>query len=141
MSASQSRTIDISPDARQDLLRLKSFDLALATVAASMLKRLASGSVTGVPLEKMPKFGDLSDCRKVYFGYGSPPSHRIVYRIIDETRIEICEVIAVESRDDAYVYLLTALRLQRLPTETTDEYESVHQRMIASRAAKKNKKS
>lgn len=141
MSASQSRTIDISPDARQDLLRLKSFDLALATVAASMLKRLASGSVTGVPLEKMPKFGDLSDCRKVYFGYGSPPSHRIVYRIIDETRIEICEVIAVESRDDAYVYLLTALRLQRLPTETTHEYESVHQRMIASRAAKKNKKS
>ena len=140
MSASQSRKIDISPDARQDLLRLKSFDIALATVAASMLKRLASGSVTGVPLEKMPKFGDLSDCRKVYFGYGSPPSHRIVYRIIDERRIEICEVIAVESRDDAYVYLLTALRLQRLPTETTYEYESVHQRMIASRAAKKNKK-
>jgi len=139
MSPSQPRTIDISPDARQDLLRLKASDIALVTVAASMLKRLASGSVTGVPLEKMPKFGDLSDCRKVYFGYGNPPSHRIVYRLVDETRIEICEVIAVESRDDAYVYLLTALRLQRLPQETHQEYMSVHQRIIAERAKKRNK--
>lgn len=141
MSASQPRRIDISPDARQDLLRLKSFDNALATVAALMLKRLASGSVTGVPLEKMPKFGDLSDCRKVYFGYGNPPTHRIVYRVIDETHIEVFEIVALESRDDAYVYLLTALRLQRLPHETHQEYMSVHQRIIESRAAKKNKKS
>ena len=137
MSKSIPRRIEISPDARQDLLRLKSMDTALATVAASMFKRLASGSISGVPLEKMPKFGDLSDCRKVYFGYGNPPSHRIVYRIIDETRIEICEVIAVESRDDAYVYLLTALRLQRLPQETHQQYLSVHQRIIAERAKKK----
>lgn len=137
MSKSTPRRIDISPDARQDLLRLKSTDTALATVAASMLKRLASGRITGVPLEKMPKFGDLSDCRKVYFGYGNPPSHRIVYREIDETRIEVFEIVALESRDDAYVYLLTALRLQRLPQETHQEYMSVHQRIIAERAKKK----
>ncbi len=137
MSTSTPRKIDISPDARQDLLRLKSMDVALATVAASMLKRLASGSISGVPLEKMPKFGDLSDCRKVYFGYGNPPTHRIVYREIDETQIEVFEIVAVESRDDAYVYLLTALRLQRLPQETHQEYMSVHQRIIAERAKKK----
>lgn len=137
MSPSQPRTIDISPDARQDLLRLKASDIALATVAASILKRLASGSVTGVPLEKMPKFGDLSDCRKVYFEYGNPPSHRIVYREIDETHIEVFEIVALESRDDAYVYLLTALRLQRLPQETHQEYMSVHQRIVAERAKKK----
>lgn len=140
MSKSLKRIIEISPEARQDLLRLKATDVALATVAASMLKRLASGNVSGQPLEKMPKFGDLSDCRKVYFGYGNPPTHRIVYRIVDETRIEIFEIIAVESRDDAYVYLLAALRLRRLPAETAQEYQSVQQRMIASRAAKKDKK-
>lgn len=141
MSKSSQRKIDISPEARQDLLRLKASDVALATAAASMLKRLASGNVSGQPLEKLPKFGDLSDCRKVYFGYGNPPTHRIVYREIDETHIEVFEIIAVESRDDAYVYLLAALRLQRLPAVTTQEYQSVHQRMIASRAAKKDKKS
>jgi hypothetical protein len=141
MSRSSPRHIDVSPEARQDLLRLKATDVALATAAASMLKRLASGSLSGQTLEKMPKFGDLSDCRKVYFGYGNPPSHRIVYRIIDETRIEVFEIISVESRDDAYVYLLAALRLQRLPVETAQEYQSVHQRMIASRAAKKDRKS
>jgi hypothetical protein len=141
MSRSSPRHIDISPEARQDLLRLKATDVALATAAASMLKRLASGSLSGQTLEKMPKFGDLSDCRKVYFGYGNPPTHRIVYREIDETHIEVFEIIALESRDDAYVYLLAALRLQRLPSETAQEYQSVHQRMIASRAAKKDRKS
>ena len=112
-------------------------DRRLGQHAASMLKQIAAGSVTGVPLEKMPKFGDLSDCRKVYFGYGNPPSHRIVYREIDETHIEVFEIVALESRDDAYVYLLTALRLQRLPQETHQEYMSVHQRIIAERAKKK----
>lgn len=137
MSAVPRRIIEISPDARQDLIRLQSIDVALATVAASMLKRLSSGNITGIPLEKMPKFGDLSDCRKVYFGYGNPPSHRIVYREIDKTHIEVFEIVALESRDDAYVYLLTALRLQRLPQETREEYMSVHQRIIAERAKKK----
>lgn len=139
MSTPQRRIIEVSPDARQDLIRLKSSDNALATVAASLLKGLASGSLTGLPLEKMPKFGDLSDCRKVYFGYGNPPSHRMVYRIIDDTHIEVFEIVALESRDDAYVYLLTALRLQRLPQETKQEYLSVHQRIIAERAKKKKK--
>jgi hypothetical protein len=131
------RIVQISNEADGDLGRLIEIDRRLGQLAASMLKQLAAGSVTGVPLEKMPKFGDLSDCRKVYFGYCNPPSHRIVYREIDETRIEVFEIVALESRDDAYVYLLTALRLQRLPQETHQEYMSVHQRIIAERAKKK----
>ena len=131
------RIVQISNEADGDLGRLIEIDRRLGQLAASMLKQLAAGSVTGVPLEKMPKFGDLSDCRKVYFGYGNPPSHRIVYREIDEARIEVFEIVALESRDDAYVYLLTALRLQRLPQETHQEYMSVHQRIIAERAKKK----
>jgi hypothetical protein len=106
-------------------------------VAATALRDISNGLTVGVPLEKMAKFGDLSDCRKVYFGYGSPPTHRIVYRELDENTIEIIDVIAIESREDAYVYLLTAERLRRLPEETEQEFSSVHQRIIAKRALKK----
>lgn len=140
MSRAIKREVRVSSDADKDIERLEKIDRRLSELAYNMLREIAAGTVSGESLEKMPKFGDLSDCRKVYFGYGNPPTHRIVYRIIDETRIEIVEVIAIESRDDAYVYLLTALRLQRLPTETHSEYQSVHQRIIATRAKKKPKK-
>jgi hypothetical protein len=43
----------------------------------------------------------------------------------------------LESREDAYVYLLAAERLRRLPEETQQEFKSVHQRIIAKRALKK----
>ncbi len=81
----------------------------------------------------MAKTGDLSDCRKLYFGLGNPPSHRIVYRVLDET-IEIIEIVAVEARADMYVYLLAALRLGRLPAETKPQLNRVHQQIIAKRA-------
>ena len=141
MSARKRLVLQISDDAEKDLRRLKKIDVSLASIALRLLQQIGNGALTGTPLEHLPKFGDLSDCRKVYFGYGSPPTHRIVYRIVNETVIEIVDVVAVETREDAYVYLLTALRLQRLPKETQPEYQSVHQRMIASRAAKKDKKS
>jgi mRNA-degrading endonuclease RelE of RelBE toxin-antitoxin system len=141
MSARKRLVLQISDDAEKDLRRLKKLDVSLASIALRLLQQIGTRAVVGIPLEHLPKFGDLSDCRKVYFGYGSPPTHRIVYRIVDETVIEIVDVIAVETRDDAYIYLLTALRLQRLPKETQPEYQSVHQRMIASRSAKKVKKS
>jgi len=135
------REVRITDDADKDIGRLDDLDHQLGQLAYTMIRHLKTGSVTGAPLENLPKFGDLSDCRKVHFGYGNPPTHRIVYRIVDETVIEIVDVVAVETRDDAYVYLLTALRLKRLPKETQPEYQSVHQRMIASRSAKKVKKS
>lgn len=137
MASRKLRTLKIRPEAREDVRRLTKLDRRLAVVAATALRNISNGSTVGVPLEKMAKFGDLSDCRKVYFGYGDPPTHRIVYRELDENTIEIIDVVAIESREDAYVYLLTAERLRRLPEETRQEFTSVHQRIIAKRALKK----
>jgi len=137
MASRKLRTLKIRPEAREDVRRLTKLDRRLAVVAATALRNISNGTTVGVPLEKMAKFGDLSDCRKVYFGYGNPPTHRIVYRELDESTIEIIDVVAIESREDAYVYLLTAERLRRLPEETQQEFTSVHQRIIAKRALKK----
>ena len=137
MASRKLRTLQIRPEAREDVRRLTKLDRRLAVVAATALRNISNGSTVGVPLEKMAKFGDLSDCRKVYFGYGNPPTHRIVYRELDEETIEIIDVVALESREDAYVYLLAAERLRRLPEETQQEFKSVHQRIIAKRALKK----
>ena len=137
MASRKLRTLQIRPEAREDVRRLTKLDRRLAVVASSALRNIANGTTVGVPLEKMAKFGDLSDCRKVYFGYGNPPTHRIVYRELDEETIEIIDVVALESREDAYVYLLAAERLRRLPEETQQEFKSVHQRIIAKRALKK----
>jgi hypothetical protein len=137
MASRKLRTLQIRPEAREDVRRLTKLDRRLAVVASTALRNIANGTTVGVPLEKMAKFGDLSDCRKVYFGYGNPPTHRIVYRELDEETIEIIDVVALESREDAYVYLLAAERLRRLPDETQQEFKSVHQRIIAKRALKK----
>ena len=137
MASRKLRTLKIRPEAREDVRRLTKLDRRLAVVAATALRNISNGTTVGVPLEKMAKFGDLSDCRKVYFGYGNPPTHRIVYRELDESTIEIIDVVAIESREDAYVYLLAAERLRRLPEETQQEFTSVHQRIIAKRALKK----
>jgi hypothetical protein len=137
MASRKLRTLQIRPEAREDVRRLTKLDRRLAVVASTALRDIANGTTVGVPLEKMAKFGDLSDCRKVYFGYGNPPTHRIVYRELDEETIEIIDVVALESREDAYVYLLAAERLRRLPEETQQEFKSVHQRIIAKRALKK----
>lgn len=137
MASRKLRTLQIRPEAREDVRRLTKLDRRLAVVASTALRDIANGTTVGVPLEKMAKFGDLSDCRKVYFGYGNPPTHRIVYRELDENTIEIIDVVALESREDAYVYLLAAERLRRLPEETQQEFKSVHQRIIAKRALKK----
>ena len=137
MASRKLRTLQIRPEAREDVRRLTKLDRRLAVVASTALRDIANGTTVGVPLEKMAKFGDLSDCRKVYFGYGNPPTHRIVYRELDEETIEIIDIVALESREDAYVYLLAAERLRRLPEETQQEFKSVHQRIIAKRALKK----
>ncbi len=131
------RRLHLSEDVDKDIARLVASDRRLAEIAFQSLRELALGTTVGVSLEKMAKVGDLSDCRKVYFGYGSPPTHRIVYREIDENTIEIIDVVAIESREDAYVYLLAAERLRRLLEENQQEFQSVHQRIIVKRALKK----
>ncbi len=125
--------------AKADIGRLTEDDPAVARLALRMVRDLEAGTAEGVALTEMAKTGDLGDCRKLYFGVGKPPSHRIVYRPIDghPERIEIIEIIAVESRADLYVYLLAANRLGRLPKETKPQFNRMHHAVIARRAAKK----
>jgi mRNA interferase RelE/StbE len=126
--------------ARDDLGRLAADDPALAKLALLKVRDLEEGRVEGVPLESMAKSGDLEDCRKLYFGPGNPPSHRIAYRSNDTEQgtVEIVEIIAMEARSEMYAYLLAAVRLGRLPTETKPEFNRVHQRIIRARAQRRN---
>lgn len=85
----------------------------------------------------MASYGDLSDCFKVYFGTTDEPTHRIVYRHLDDGDIEVIEAVAVEARADGYVYLLAASRLGRLPKESKRRFDRIHQAMIALRSSRK----
>ena len=55
----------------------------------------------------------------------------------DPRKIEVVEIIALESRADMYVYLLTATRLGRLPLETKSHFNRLHQTVIDGRSAKR----
>ncbi|MGH9112695.1 MAG: hypothetical protein ACRDZN_10445 [Acidimicrobiales bacterium] len=105
--------------AKADVGRLARDDPRLAKLALKTGRDLESRTVNGAPLEEMATTGDLTDCRKVYFGLGNPPSHRIVYRDLGASKgVEILEVVAIEQRDDLYAYLLASARLGRLPVES-----------------------
>jgi hypothetical protein len=127
--------------ARDDLARIAEDDPSLARHVISKIRDLEAGRVDGVPLKSMAKTGDLGDCRKLYVGTTQPASHRVVYRAIDDAgiKIEIVEIVAIEARADQYAYLLAAVRLGRLPTETKPEFNRVHQQIIATRAARRKR--
>ena len=120
-----------------DLKRLGHADPALPKMALGKLRDFEAGRIDPVRLGEMAKTGDLGDCLKIYFGLGHPPSHRIVLLRVDESTVEVVEVVAVEARQDAYAYLLAASRLGRLPRETKPEFERVHQTVIARRGRKR----
>lgn len=121
--------------ASDDIGRLKDDDPHLAVLALRKVKDLEARTVDGAPLENMALTGDLTDCRKLYFGFGDPPSHRIVYRELEDSGdIEILEVVAVESREELYAYLLAASRLGRLPQETKRRFNRLHQQVVQRRA-------
>lgn len=122
--------------AKEDIGRLRNDDVGLANLALGTIRALERREVDGVPLEEMATTGDLSDCRKLYFGVGNPPSHRIVYRDLGGEEVEIVEVVAVEAREELYAYLLAAVRLGRLPDESRPRLNRVHQQVIARRSAK-----
>jgi hypothetical protein len=124
--------------AKADVGRLAEDDKQLATLALRTIRRLEEGKVDGAPLHDMAATGDLRDCRKLYFGMGRPPSHRIVYReLASSDEIEIVEVVALEARDELYAYLLAASRLGRLPVESKWRFQRVHQEVIERRAARR----
>lgn len=100
-----------------------------------MIDLVVEGEIEGVELQLLPAYGDLTDCRKVYFGLTSEPTHRIVYRLDSSGIVEVIEVVAIEQRDEGYVYLLAAQRLARLPPEAKPRFDRVHQSVIKRRSA------
>lgn len=123
--------------AEKDLERLRADDPALPSAALRTLRDVVNGTIEGAPLNEMAVAGDLSDCRKLYFGPGKPPSHRIVYRLLGDGTVEVIEVVAVEAREDMYAYLLAATRLQRLPAETKGRFNRIHQGVIRRRGERR----
>jgi len=142
MTPKPRREVTFLSAAKADIGHLHDDDPDIAKLALRKVKELEAGAVTGVPLEEMAKTGDLGDCHKLYFGPGRPPSHRIVYRVVDgdPSHLEVLEVIAVESRAELYAYLLASSRLGRLPVESKKHFNRLHQDVIERRATRKAKK-
>ena len=130
MSHRESRRVDFLVAAVKDLDRLTP---ALRRIAIGLVHDVAERRLDGEPLHSVARAGDLGDCRKIYFGVGNPGSHRIVYRLLDDGSVEVVEIVAIEAREDAYVYLLASIRLGRLPSETRPQFDRLHQRLIAER--------
>ena len=87
----------------------------------------------------MAATGDLSDCRKIYFGHRNQPTHRIVLQQRPDGTLEVLLVVAAEARADAYVYLLSAERLQRLPQPQQPNLDRLRQERIAQRARRRGR--
>ncbi len=88
----------------------------LKEIALQRISDVVNGRLSGARLEDMSRTGDLTDCFKLYFDEtgGPDPAYRVVYRELAEGAVEVVEV-AVEQREELYVYALAALRLGRLP--------------------------
>jgi hypothetical protein len=134
------RTVTVWPKAEADIGRLHQDDPSLSRRALAIVKLLEAGH-DGEPLNDMVKYGDLSDCRKWYFGAEGRPqtTHRLVYQQSSAGGLEVLEVIAVEGRPGGYVYLLVADRLGRIPKETEPELNRLHQEKIAERAQRRRR--
>ena len=89
----------------------------LKEIALQRISDVVNGRLSGARLEDMSRTGDLTDCFKLYFDEtgGPGPAYRVVYRELTEGAVEVVEVVAVEQREELYVYALAALRLGRLP--------------------------
>lgn len=136
MSAPVGRKWRAHPAVEQDIERLGADDPKLKVRAVALLDLLADGKVAGEALKDMAFYGDLSDCFKFYFGVtGGGVTHRIVYRTLAGGGIEIVEAIAVEERQEGYVYLLASQRLGRLPDTARKAFNRTHQKVIARRGA------
>lgn len=141
-TSATARRLTLLPAAQADIARLGEDDPALELRATALVTLVQAGRVAGQPLKDLPTYGDLSDCRKVYFGTGAStkPTHRLVYQVVDVEDdgtevVEVVEIVAVEARDEGYVYLLASDRLGRLPEETKPRKKRTHEAVIARRGA------
>jgi hypothetical protein len=138
VAAQPRRRAEYLPGSVGDLKRLHTDDPRLATRAYALVDLIVGREIIGDELRLLPSYGDLSDCRKVYFGATGPTiSHRLVYREVADGRFEIVEVVAVEQREDGYAYLLAASRLGRLPLDTRTRFNRLHQTVIKRRSEKR----
>ncbi len=133
------RRLDYLPAAVADLKRRLEDDPVLAAEAGRILADVASGRRDGEPLSSMAATGDLSDCRKIYFGHRNQPTHRIVLQQRPDGTLEVLLVVAAEARADAYVYLLSAERLQRLPQPQQPNLDRLRQERIAQRTRRRGR--
>lgn len=122
------------PAATADLGGLEQDNHRLVVRAQALVELVVDREIEGEELKLLASYGDLSDCRKIYFGVTSEPTHRIVYRLLADEEIEVVQVVAVEQREEGYVYLLAAQRLARLPGETKKRLNRVHQGVIKRRS-------
>jgi hypothetical protein len=127
------RRLEIIDAAAADLERIGEDDRRLKIRALAVIELVVSDEIRGRPLLNTASTGDLSDCFKVYFGINDEPTHRLVYRLLPDGTIEVVQVVAVEQRDEAYVYLLAAHRLGTLPHESRRRFNRVHQAVVARR--------
>jgi Txe/YoeB family toxin of Txe-Axe toxin-antitoxin module len=137
------RRLDIRPTALADIAHLALDDARLPKRINTLFGRLVRADIAGEALSDMPRYGNLTDCYKIYFGIPGRPqnTHRIVYRLRAENIVDFIEVVAVEERDGGYVYLTVADRLGRLPPESRTAFMSQHQKRIARRGAQKGRSS
>ncbi len=100
--------------AAADVHRIAAADRDLAEMALRLAVSIREGKADGVPLTERTKTGDLSDWFKAPFGHDpTNPSHRLVYRFVDQVP-EIVEVVAVGPRQDDAAYLMAGLRMERI---------------------------
>jgi hypothetical protein len=134
------RSLSVTQAATRDIERLSKDAVGLDVRARALIELVEEGRVTGQELTLMPSYGDLSDCRKIYFGlHKDDATHRLVYQVVQDggvATLEVVAVVAVENRDEGYVYLLASNRLGRLPDETRPKLNRVHQQHIAKRGRK-----
>jgi len=102
------------PGVEGDFASLPTFEVK--KMALDMLVLIRDGKVTGEPLGKHVRTGDLSDCYKFYFDPdgSDKPRFRLVYRYTpNEIQAVALEAVAVGRRDDLDVYRIAAKRLGR----------------------------
>jgi len=138
VSAPHPRRWRALPAAVADIERLGEDDHRLRLRAVVLLDLVAGGRHRGRPLEDMAFYGDLSDCFKVYFGVDGAATHRIVYRVLDG-ELEVIEVVAVEQREEGYVYLLAAKRTGRITDAAQRSLDRVHQSVIRRRGEQRRR--
>jgi mRNA interferase RelE/StbE len=93
-------TITFLPQAVQDLDNL---DRSVVKLVLSKLEILETNPLAGTPLGR-----ELTGFRKLVVG---DRTWRIVYRIVDDNEIEVCEVWAVGPRADSEIYRVVTARL------------------------------